>query len=50
MYHPPYHHWFYRLDLESNWFYQKEADLKSIWKPFSMNDSLALESAFSLRK
>lgn len=47
MYRPSYHHWFYRKDSEKN-AYSRDADLKSIWKPFSMSDSLALERAFSL--
>ncbi|XP_065224532.1 phospholipase DDHD2 isoform X2 [Planococcus citri] len=48
LYRPVYHHWFYRKDTEKNWFYHKEGDLKSLWKPFSMTDSLALERAYSL--
>lgn len=35
--------------MEKNWFYHKEGELKSSWKPFSMADSLALERAYSLR-
>lgn len=50
LYRPVYHHWFYRKDMEKNWLFQKEGELKSLWKPFSMSDSLALERAYSLRK
>ncbi|CAH0562166.1 unnamed protein product [Brassicogethes aeneus] len=37
IYRPVYQHWFYKKEIEG----------KIIWKPFSMVDSLALESAFT---
>ncbi|XP_012281532.1 SEC23-interacting protein [Orussus abietinus] len=33
-YRPVYHHWFYRKEVEN----------KSLWQPFSMNDSMNLET------
>lgn len=40
MYRPVYQHWFYK----------KEVDGKVLWQPFSMADSMALESQFLSRK
>lgn len=40
MYRPVYHHWFFR----------KEVETKTLWQPFSMVDSLALEEAFTSSK
>lgn len=37
MYRPPYHHWFYKKQIEG----------KVIWEPFSMTDSLKLENSFT---
>lgn len=36
-YRPVYHHWFYRKEIEG----------KTLWHPFSMPDSLALEGEFT---
>lgn len=33
-----------------HWFFKKEVENKVIWQPFSMSDSLALESQFLSRK
>ena len=33
-----------------HWFYLKEIDKKSSWKPFSMLDSVALEDSYHLRE
>jgi hypothetical protein len=44
-YRPVYHHWFYCKDIPKD-----GTDLRSVWKSFSMSDSLALEKAFSSRK
>lgn len=35
-YRPPYHHWFYKKEMES----------KDIWYPFSMTDSVFLEQTY----
>lgn len=40
IYRPVYHHWFYK----------KESDVKEVWQPFSMTDSLALEQAYNSGK
>ncbi|XP_044256193.1 phospholipase DDHD2 [Tribolium madens] len=37
IYRPVYHHWFYKREIEG----------KTVWQPFSMVDSLALEQAFT---
>ncbi|XP_075223476.1 SEC23-interacting protein-like isoform X2 [Lycorma delicatula] len=37
MYRPPYHHWFFKKQIEG----------KVLWQPFSMTDSLKLEEAFT---
>ena len=33
-----------------HWFYLKEVDKKSSWKPFSMLDSVSLEETYQLRE
>ncbi|XP_008200242.1 phospholipase DDHD2 [Tribolium castaneum] len=37
VYRPVYHHWFFKREIEG----------KTVWQPFSMVDSLALEQAFT---